>query len=76
MVTPYDNGNFHSGGVAGMSIENILNESRQFSAEKTFKESANYNDASIYVDAKKNRLGFWESQANELVWFKKWDTTL
>lgn len=64
------------GRVSTMSIENILSENRAFSASPEFKKNANFNDAAIYEEAKKNRLGFWEKQAQELVWFKPWETTL
>ncbi len=58
------------------TIDTLLKEKRRFSASDAFKANANLKDPSIYTSAKKNRLSFWESQADKLTWFKKWHTVL
>ncbi len=57
------------------SIENLSNESRTFAPSSEFAAQANA-DASLYAHADKDRLAFWEEQANALQWEKKWDKTL
>lgn len=59
-----------------MSIDAFLQENRRFSAPEAFKKNANIRDGAIYQRARKDRLAFWEEQAEKLHWFKKWDTVL
>ena len=56
----------------GTPIEALLKEKRRFSPPKEFARRANANRASIYAQAAKNPVKFWESFARELDWFKPW----
>jgi acetyl-CoA synthetase len=58
------------------AIEALLNETRTFPVSPEFRKQATINDPAIYEKAAENRLKFWESFAEELHWFKKWDETL
>ncbi len=57
------------------SLENLLNEDRHFPPSPEFAAAANVKPE-IYARAEKDRLAFWETQAGELTWEKKWDTVL
>jgi acetyl-CoA synthetase len=57
------------------SIENLSSENRTFAPSAEFVAQANA-DASMYAEADRNRLAFWDQQAEALVWEKKWDKTL
>jgi acetyl-CoA synthetase len=57
------------------SLSNLLSENRTFPPTKPFSEHANAQP-SIYEEAEKDRLKFWEKQAEKLHWFKKWDEVL
>lgn len=57
------------------SIENLSSESRTFAPTPEFASQANA-DAGLYTHADKDRLAFWEEQASELIWEKKWDKAL
>src|SRR6185436_311810 len=59
-----------------MSINTLLDEKRVFKAANQFKQNANYTQNSIYQEAQKDRLGFWEARAKELVWQKPWSKVL
>ena len=39
-------------------------------------KSAHANCKQLYDSAEKDYLGFWENEANQLHWFKKWDKVL
>jgi acetyl-CoA synthetase len=54
----------------------LLKETRQFEASEKFKGNAIVRDRSIYDEASKNRLTFWESWAENLKWREKWHTIL
>ena len=62
------------------SIESILTEDRifnpspEFSANADIKSFAEYE--AIYEEAEKDPVAFWESVAENIHWFKKWDTPL
>ena len=58
--------------MASESFENLSYEDRTFAPSKEFVATANAK-ADIYEAANKDRLAFWESQANNLHWDKKWD---
>lgn len=60
----------------GKSIEGLLEEKRVFEPSKSFRAQANVKDKSIYEEAAKDPVAFWEKQAERLDWFKKWDTAL
>ena len=57
------------------SLSNLLSENRTFAPTPEFAAAANAK-AEIYDEAERDRLKFWEKQAEELHWFKKWDTVL
>ena len=54
-------------------IEALLQERRRFEPPEDFAARANGNDASIYEQAEKDPDAWWESQAERLDWFTKWD---
>ncbi len=62
------------------SIESILNEDRvfepaaEFSAQAAIKNMAEYE--ALCAEAAENPVKFWESIADELDWFEKWDIAL
>jgi acetyl-CoA synthetase len=58
------------------AIEALLEERRIFEAPEAFAEQANLNDPSVYEQASNDPDGWWESQAERLDWFEKWDTVL
>ena len=57
------------------SLSNLLSENRTFPPTPEFASSANVK-ADIYDEAERDRLAFWEKQAEQLHWFKKWETVL
>jgi acetyl-CoA synthetase len=57
-------------------LDALLKETRQFEASEKFKGNAIVRDRSIYDEASKNRLTFWESWAENLKWREKWHTIL
>jgi len=57
------------------SIENLSTENRTFSPSPEFAAQANAK-SDLYAHADKDRLAFWDEQANALTWQKKWDKTL
>ncbi|MBT6120683.1 acetate--CoA ligase [bacterium] len=59
-----------------MAIETLLQENRLFKANSDFKKNANEQDNSLYLDAKNDRLKFWDDRARDLEWFKPWSKTL
>ncbi|CAN2225138.1 Acs Acyl-coenzyme A synthetases/AMP-(fatty) acid ligases [Candidatus Nanopelagicaceae bacterium] len=61
--------------MANDSIENLSTENRTFSPSPEFTAQANAR-ADLYLEADKDRLAFWDQQAEALVWQKKWDKTL
>jgi acetyl-CoA synthetase len=61
--------------MANDSIENLSTETRTFVPSAAFTAQANAQ-AALYGEAEKDRLAFWDKQAESLVWEKKWDKTL
>ncbi|MFZ5814633.1 MAG: acetate--CoA ligase [Bacillota bacterium] len=57
-------------------FEALLHEDRIFPPSAAFREQAHVSDNRLHEMAAKDRLGFWASQAEQLHWFKKWDTVL
>ena len=57
------------------SLENLSYEERTFAPSAEFAAQANAKE-SMYGEAEKDRLGFWEKQADYLHWDKKWNTVL
>ncbi|ASY24469.1 acetyl-CoA synthetase [Candidatus Nanopelagicus abundans] len=58
--------------MSGESFENLSYEDRTFTPSQSFIDNAN-TKSDIYDEANKDRLAFWEKQANRLSWNKKWD---
>jgi acetyl-CoA synthetase len=57
--------------MSNESFENLSYEDRTFPPSDSFVKNANAK-SDIYDEAKKDRLAFWEKQANRLHWDKKW----
>jgi len=57
------------------SLENLGTENRKFPPTPEFAAAANAK-ADMYVDAKADRLAFWEKQALALHWDKPWTQVL
>ncbi|MCP4569220.1 MAG: AMP-binding protein, partial [FCB group bacterium] len=57
------------------TIDTLLLEKRTFKPFPAFSRQANAKK-SIYTQAKKNPVKFWENLASELVWKKKWRKAL
>ena len=57
------------------SIENLSSENRTFTPSAEFVAQANAG-AELYQEAEKDRLAFWDKQAEALIWEKPWDKTL
>ena len=54
----------------------LLKEKRKFVPPKEFAKRANSNRSSIYAQAAKQPVRFWEGFARELDWFRPWKKTL
>ncbi len=54
------------------TIDTLLTEKRVFKPEKRFSKQANAKAKSIYSRSRSDPVGFWEKEASELVWKKKW----
>ena len=61
--------------MASDSIENLSTEDRSFLPTAEFAVQSNAK-VELYAEADKDRLSFWEKQAQALTWEKKWDKTL
>ena len=57
------------------TLENLLNETRQFPPPAELAAAANVGE-SAYAEAAEDRLAFWERQARRLSWAKEWDQVL
>jgi acetyl-CoA synthetase len=57
--------------MSNESFENLSYEDRTFAPSDSFVKNANAK-SDIYDEANKDRLAFWEKQANRLHWDKKW----
>ena len=58
------------------NIDALLTENRKFPAPQAFRDNAHVRDATVYASADNDPDAFWTAQANELDWFRKWDTVL
>ena len=63
-------------GTTSTPIEALLKEKRKFPPPKEFAKRANVSKASIYKEAARNPVKFWEGWARELYWFKPWKKVL
>jgi len=57
-------------------IQALLKEERKFPPPKVFAKRAIVNKPSVYTDAQRNPVRFWETQAKQLHWFKPWKKAL
>lgn len=57
------------------ALSNLGHENRTFPPTKEFASQANAKQE-IYERADRDYLAFWEEQANNLYWHKKWDQVL
>ncbi|MDQ7908375.1 acetate--CoA ligase [Phytohabitans sp. ZYX-F-186] len=57
------------------TLENLLQENRQFPPPDALAASANVT-AAAYDEAAADRLGFWEAQARRLSWATPWESVL
>ena len=57
-------------------IDPLLQEERSFPPPADFAARANMADPDIYAKAAADPEGFWAGLAEELDWFRKWDTVL
>ncbi len=62
-------------GGAEREVEELAEQER-FEPPQQFVDQALLSDPSIYDEAAKDPVAFWERQANELDWFEQWDTAL
>ena len=57
-------------------IETLLREDRRFAPGEAFRRDANVSDPAIYEEARRDPEGWWATQAEQFVWFRKWDEIL
>ena len=57
------------------ALDNLGQENRTFAPTAEFAAAANAK-SDVFESAAKDRLAFWESQASQLHWDKKWDQVL
>ena len=57
-------------------IQALLKEGRKFPPAKDFVKQAQVKSASIYKDAGRDYVKFWEKQAKQLRWIKPWKKAL
>ena len=61
---------------SGVPIEALLREKRKFPPPRDFARRALVTKASVYTEAARNPVRFWEGKARELAWFKPWKKAL
>lgn len=54
----------------------VIHDSTLICPSEAFKLSANVNSEDLLEEARRDREGFWASQAENLAWFKKWEKVL
>ena len=59
-----------------VEIDALLTENRKFPPPPAFAKHAHVSDNMLYKQATRDPEAFWASQAEELDWFKRWDTVL
>jgi acetyl-CoA synthetase len=57
-------------------IEALLKEGRKFPPPKAFVKQAQIKTTSVYQEARRNPVRFWERQARELRWMRPWKKAL
>ena len=63
-------------GQAEPKIEALLKEGRKFRPAKDFVKKAQVKSASVYKEAARDTVKFWEKQAKQLRWMKPWKKAL
>ena len=53
-----------------------LLEVESFPAPPEFREQALLKDPAVYEQAARDPLGWWAREAEQLHWFRRWDTVL
>src|SRR2546427_12145547 len=53
-------------------IQALLRENRKFPPPKAFVKNALIKTPSVYAEARKNFVRFWEQRPRDLHWFKPW----
>ena len=61
--------------MSNEALSNLLHEERTFPPSEEFAAAA-VAKADLYDEAAKDRLGFWEQQADRLQWESRWDDVL
>ena len=61
--------------MSSEALSNLLHEERTFPPSDEFARGA-VASADLYDEAAKDRLGFWEQQAERLDWSTKWGEVL
>src|SRR5688500_16949811 len=62
--------------MAQQAIENLYSEGRSFPPPPEFAAAALVNDPKIYDEAEQDPEAWWEAQADQLRWMRRWDTTV
>jgi len=58
------------------TLDALLTEDRRFSPSEDFRTRAVVSDADIYERANKDRESYWVEWAEQLDWFRRWDSVL
>ena len=61
--------------MSAETLDNLSSENRTFAPTPEFSAQANAQ-SSLYDEAEKDPVAFWEQQASELVWERRWDKAL
>jgi acetyl-CoA synthetase len=61
--------------MSAETLDNLSSENRTFAPSPEFSAQANAQPA-LYAEAQQDAIAFWEKQADELLWDRKWDTAL
>jgi acetyl-CoA synthetase len=61
--------------MSAETLDNLSSENRTFAPSPEFAAQANAQP-SLYAEASHEGVAFWERQANDLIWDRKWDTAL
>jgi acetyl-CoA synthetase len=62
--------------AGGEPIQALLREGRKFPPSKAFVKQAQVNSASVYRQAARDPVKFWEGQAKQLRWMRPWKKAL
>ena len=59
-----------------ITVDDLLHENRLFAPPPQFSKTAIVRDSSLYESARADPLAYWESCAERLDWYKRWDKVL